>query len=174
MQKEKAIMAFKFIKMIRGKTMLETGFLGTNAPFYMDVITCYFAILPFLMGSAIFMAIKKRYELHYKMQLFIFVCTFLIVGVFEIGVRISGGFSAFMEQSNVNATFMLIFLGVHILIALITVVLYSILVYSAIKKFRLKSVPIVVSHKKLGIFVFFGMSITSLMGVMIYYFLFLY
>jgi len=154
--------------------MLGTGFLGTNAPFYMDLVTCYFAILPLLMGSAIFMAMKKRYELHYKMQLSIFLFTLFIVGLFEIGVRISGGFSAFMAQSHVNATFMLIFLGIHILIALITVVLYSILVYSAIKKFRLKSASIVASHKKLGIFVFFGMSITSLMGVMIYYFLFLY
>lgn len=154
--------------------MFETGFLGTSAPFYMDLVTLYFGILPLLMGSAIFMAIKKRYELHYKMQLSIFVITLLVVGVFEVGVRISGGFSAFMENSNVNATFMLIFLVVHILIALVSVVLYSILVYSAIKEFRLKSAPIVKSHKKLGIIVFLGMAITSIMGVMIYYFLFAY
>jgi putative membrane protein len=154
--------------------MFETGFLGTSAPFYMDLVTLYFAILPLLMGSAIFVAVKKRYELHYKMQLSIFVLTLLIVGVFEVGVRISGGFSAFMEQSNANTTFMIIFLLIHILIALATVVLYSILIYSAIKQFRLKSAPIVKSHKKLGMIVFFGMSITSFMGVMIYYLLFAY
>jgi putative membrane protein len=154
--------------------MFETGFLGTSAPFYMDLVTFYFGILPLLMGSAIFMAVKKRYELHYKMQLSIFILTLLVVGVFEVGVRISGGFSAFMEQSNANATFMLVFLVVHILIALATVVLYSILVYSAIKEFRLKSAPIVKSHKKLGMIVFLGMSITSFMGVTIYYLLFAY
>jgi putative membrane protein len=154
--------------------MFETGFLGTSAPFYMDLVTFYFGILPLLMGSAIYMAVKKRYELHYKMQLSIFVLTLFVVGVFEVGVRISGGFSAFMEQSNVNATFMLIFLVVHILIALVSVVLYSILIYSAIKEFRLKSAPIVKSHKKLGMAVFLGMSITSIMGVTIYYFLFAY
>ncbi|MBA3027110.1 MAG: DUF420 domain-containing protein [Sulfurimonas sp.] len=154
--------------------MFETGFLGTSAPFYMDLVTLYFAILPLLMGSAIFVAVKKRYELHYKMQLSIFVLTLLVVGVFEVGVRISGGFSAFMEQSNANTTFMIIFLLIHILIALATVVLYSILIYSAIKQFRLKSAPIVKSHKKLGMIVFFGMSITSFMGVMIYYLLFAY
>jgi putative membrane protein len=154
--------------------MFETGFLGTSAPFYMDLVTFYFGILPLLMGIAIFMAVKKRYELHYKMQLSIFVLTLLVVGVFEVGVRISGGFSAFMEQSNANTTFMIIFLLVHILIALATVVLYSILIYSAIKQFRLNSAPIVQSHKKLGMIVFLGMSITSFMGVMIYYLLFAY
>lgn len=154
--------------------MFETGFLGTSAPFYMDLVTFYFGILPLLMGSAILMAVKKRYELHYKMQLTIFVFTLLVVGIFEVGVRISGGFSAFMEQSNANETFMIIFLLVHILIALATVVLYSILIYSAIKQFRLKSRPIVTSHRKLGMLVYLGMSITSLMGVTIYYFLFAY
>jgi putative membrane protein len=154
--------------------MFETGFLGTSAPFYMDLVTFYFGILPLLMGTAIFMAVKKRYELHYKMQLSIFVLTLLVVGVFEVGVRISGGFSAFMEQSNANATFMIIFLLIHILIALATVVLYSILIYSAVKEFRLKSAPVVKSHKKLGILVFLGMSVTSFMGVTIYYFLFAY
>ncbi|MBU1927736.1 DUF420 domain-containing protein [bacterium] len=154
--------------------MFETGFLGTSAPFYMDLVTFYFGILPLLMGSAIFVAVKKRYELHYKMQLVIFVFTLLVVGVFEVGVRISGGFSAFMEQSNANETFMIIFLLIHILIALATVVLYSILIYSAVKEFRLKSIPIVKSHKKLGMLVYLGMSITSIMGVMIYYFLFAY
>lgn len=154
--------------------MFGTGFLGTSAPFYMDLVTLYFGILPLLMGSAIFMAMKKRYELHYKMQLSIFVLTLLVVGIFEVGVRISGGFAAFMEQSNANATFMIIFLIIHILIALVSVVLYSILIYSAIKEFQLKSAPVVKSHKKLGIVVFLGMSITSVMGVTIYYFLFAY
>ncbi|MDD2789634.1 MAG: DUF420 domain-containing protein [Sulfurimonas sp.] len=154
--------------------MFETGFLGTSAPFYMDFITLYFAVLPFLMGVGIFMAVKKRYELHYKMQLAIFVVTLLVVGIFEVGVRISGGFSAFMQQSNANETFMIIFLVIHILIALVAFVLYSVLMYSAVKEFRLKSTPVVKSHKKLGMIVFAGMSITSLMGVMIYYFLFVF
>jgi len=154
--------------------MFESGFLGTSAPFYMDLVTLYFGVLPLLMGIAIFMAVQKRYELHYKMQLSIFIVTLLIVGVFEVGVRVSGGFSAFMEQSNANTTFMIIFLLVHILIAIATVVLYSILIYSAIKEYKLKSAPIVKSHKKLGKLVFLGMSITSFMGVLIYYFLFIY
>ena len=72
--------------------MFEAGFLGTKALIYMDIITIYFGLLPFLMASAIYMAIKKRYKLHYKMQLSIFIMTLIVVTLFEVGVRISGGF----------------------------------------------------------------------------------
>ena len=154
--------------------MFENGFFGTSAPLYMDVITLYFGILPLLMGGAIYMAVKKRYELHYKMQLSIFIMTLVIVLVFEIGVRISGGFNAFMEHSNANYTNMVIFLAIHILVAIVTVVLYSLLIYSSIKQFKLKHEPVVKSHKKLGMIVFFGMTLTSIMGSLIYYFLFMY
>jgi hypothetical protein len=34
--------------------MFEAGFLGTHAPAYMDVITLYFALLPFMLGVGVF------------------------------------------------------------------------------------------------------------------------
>ena len=154
--------------------MFEFGFLGTKALMYMDVITLYFGVLPFLMASAIYMAIKKRYKLHYKMQLSIYVLTLTVVAIFEIGVRISGGFSAFMEQSNANYSYMLIFLVIHVLIAILSVVLYSILIYSSSQQYIFKKEPLALNHKKMGQVVFFGMSITSIMGILIYYFLFMY
>jgi putative membrane protein len=154
--------------------LFEQGFLQTDAPFYMDLVTTYFAILPFLLLSAIIMAMKKRLELHYKMQLSIFIFTLVMVVIFEIGVRISGGFAEFMKSANVNETFMLLFLVTHILIALASVVAWSILIYSAVKEFKLGAKPFVKSHKKLGMLVYAGMSITSFMGVTIYYLLFIY
>ena len=154
--------------------MFEQGFLNTSAPLYMDVVTLYFAILPFLMVSGIAAAIKKRFELHYRIQLATFLFTLVMVVVFEIGVRFSGGFSAFMENARINETFMFGFLLVHILIALASVVAWSILIYSGVKEYKLKAQPFVKSHKKLGMWVYGGMSITSFMGVMIYYFLFMY
>ena len=154
--------------------MFELGFLGTKALMYMDVITLYFGVLPFLMASAIYMAIKKRYKLHYKMQLSIYVLTLIVVAIFEIGVRISGGFSAFMEQSNANYSYMLIFLVIHVLVAILSVVLYSILIYSSTQQYIFKKEPLASNHKKMGQVVFFGMSITSIMGILIYYFLFMY
>ena len=146
----------------------------TQPPLYMNMITIYFALLPFLMGSAIYMAIKKRIKLHYTMQLSIFIMTLIVVVIFEVGVRLSGGFSSFMQSSNAHPTYMMIFLVMHILTALVSVVLYSVLIYSAYKEFKLKKEPIVKNHKKLGKLVFLGMTLTSLSGLLIYYFLFIY
>lgn len=154
--------------------MFSQGFLQTNAPFYMDLVTLYFAMLPFLLLGGIVLAVQKKLELHYRFQLSSFVLTLLMVVVFEVGVRISGGFSEYIKTANVNETFMFLFLVVHILIALVSVVAWSILIYSAVKEFKLGAKPFVKSHKKLGMLVYIGMSITSLMGVMIYYFLFVY
>ncbi len=154
--------------------MFEAGFLGTKALMYMDIITIYFGLLPFLMASAIYMAIKKRYKLHYKMQLSIFALTLIIVIIFEVGVRISGGFSAFMEESNASYTYMLMFLVIHVLGAILSVVLYSILIYSSTQQYIFKKEPFASNHKRMGQVVFFGMTITSIMGILIYYFLFMY
>jgi len=154
--------------------MFELGFFGTSAPLYMDVITLYFALLPFLMAFGIYMALKKKFELHFKMQMATYMITLLIVILFEVGVRLSGGFSFFMQHSHVNYNFMIIFLLIHIIIAFVSVSAYSLLIYSSIREFRLKKEALIKNHKKFGMLVYLGMSLTSITGVMIYYFLFIY
>ncbi len=152
--------------------MFEAGFLGTKAPFYMDLITIYFGLLPFLMGSAIVMAMKKKFDLHYKMQLGTFIVTLIVVVIFEVGVRISGGFNEFMNESNANYSAMAIFLGIHVVVAVISVVMWAILIYSAIREYKFHKKPIIRSHAKFGRWIYVGMSATAVMGVVIYYFLF--
>ncbi|MEA3498690.1 MAG: DUF420 domain-containing protein [Campylobacterota bacterium] len=152
--------------------MFSTGFLGTAAPFYMDFATLYFATLPILLGIGIHYAVKKEYEKHYKIQLGTFIITLIVVVIFEIGVRVSGGFLAFMEESNANYAFMVVFLVIHILIALISVVFWSALIYGAVKRHKIEGVSLPSSHKRIGKYVFAGLTVTAIMGVMIYYFLF--
>ena len=152
--------------------MFSQGFFDTSAPLYMDIITFYFALLPLLLGIGIRFALKKRYKLHYQWQLATFAFTLLMVVIFEVGVRLSGGFTVFMAQSHVNETFMIAFMLTHVVIALISVVLWSALIYGAIKRYRVEKASLSASHKKVGYAVFAGMSLTSFMGVMIYWFLF--
>jgi len=154
--------------------MFETGFLGTKAPFFMDFITVYFAVLPILVGLSIFAVIKKQYELHYKMQLTTFIITLFVVTVFEVGVRVFGGFTKFMETANVNQTFMVTLLTIHIFIAVSTVILWSSLIYGAVKQVKIENKTMQKSHKKFGKILFFAISITSFLGVLIYYLLFIY
>ncbi len=146
--------------------------LATNAPLYMDIVTLFFALLPFLLFVGIRFAIKGDYESHFRWQVLIYVTTLVMVVVFEIGVRVSGGLMAFMKASQINETFIFVFTGFHVLIALVSVVLWSALIYGGIKHYRIEKQPLGASHKRFGRYVFLGISITSLMGVMIYYFLF--
>ena len=154
--------------------MFSSGFLGTSAPFYMDFITVYFALLPILMFLSISLAKKKRYDEHFLSQLILFAVTLVVVVIFEVGVRVSDGFLEFMKNAHVSYGFMTAFLVVHVSIALISVVLWSALLYGAVKSYKLENNGVSASHKKVGKFVFLGITIASYMGVGVYYFLFLY
>jgi putative membrane protein len=154
--------------------MFGSGFLGTSAPFYMDFITVYFAILPVLMFLSITFAMKKKYEKHFMSQLVLFGVTLVVVVIFEVGVRVSDGFVEFMKNAHVSYGFMITFLIVHVSIALASVVLWSALLYGAVKSYKLENNGVSASHKKVGKLVFLGITMASYMGVGVYYLLFLY
>ncbi len=154
--------------------MFSSGFLGTSAPFYLDMITVYFALLPFLMFLSISFAIKKDYDKHFVSQLILFVVTLVVVVIFEVGVRISGGIIEFMKTANISYGFMITFLIVHVSIALASVILWSALLYGAVKSYRLEGNGVSTAHAKFGRLVFLGMTVSSFMGVAIYYLLFIY
>jgi putative membrane protein len=154
--------------------MFESGFLGTTAPFYMDFITVYFALLPFLLYISIRYAVKKEYEKHYVSQLSVFLITLVVVVIFEVGVRISDGFMEFMKHAHVPYGFMVPYLVLHVSIALASVVLWSALIYGAIKSYKLEQNGVSTSHKKVGKWVFTGLTVTSIMGIGVYYLLFIF
>jgi putative membrane protein len=150
------------------------GFLGTGAPVYLDVVTLYFALLPFLLAYAVRFAIRKEYARHYRSQIAIFVMSLVMVVVFETGVRLSGGFLEFAKGSSFSLTFLSVFLGVHILIALLSVVLWVIVLYTSYREFREGGDTALYAkrHKRKARVLLAGLCITSAMGVMIYAFLF--
>ena len=155
--------------------MFEAGFFGTRAPLYMDVVGIYFMILPFLMALSIFFAAKGKITAHLKSQLVIFSVTMLMVVVFEVGMRISGGFLEYMKSSSISLTFMSIFLLIHILIALATVLVWGYSLISSIKTYKNigMSREYKKRHKKMGRYIFLGLIITVFMGAYIYYALFI-
>ena len=156
--------------------LFEPGFLGTRALMFMDMVTIYFAMMPFLVFMAIRFAIKGNYEAHYRTQAAVFVLTLIMVIIFEVGVRVKGGFTAYAQESSVSLTFMSIFLIIHIIIAIATVVGWAKLIINAGQSYRKdgREAGSFVTHKKAGRLVFLGICITSLMGCMIYGFLFLF
>jgi len=154
----------------------EPGFLGTRAAFYMDFVTLYFAVLPFLVAFAVRFAVRGDYLAHYRSQLFILTVTLSVVVVFEIGVRIGGGFLEYARYSALPFGFLVAFLIVHILVAIVTVGAWLFLVYSARAAYIAEghTAAYFIEHRRLGRRVFAGIALTSLMGVMIYLFLFVF
>lgn len=156
--------------------LFSAGFLGTSAPFYIDFVTIYFTIFPLLMAFTIFLAIKKKYKEHFISQAILLVITIIIIIIFEIGLRISGGFLEYAKTSGVSYDFMLVFLIIHIIIAIIALMTWIYLFISSVVAYKRDSLSTIINsnHKQLGKLVFLGMTISSFMGVCIYLFLFLF
>jgi len=152
--------------------MFENGFLGTSAPFYMDVSTLYFALLPILMATAVFLAVKKLFKAHAYAQMGLFILTIAVVLYFEIGVRLDGGYFAYIEKTSLPKDKMAIYMVIHIFIALISTLVWA---YHTIRSFKefVKTKSVYTNHKVIGRLIFTGMTITSIMGVGVYWLLFI-
>jgi putative membrane protein len=148
--------------------MFESGFLGTRAPFFMDFVTLIVAILPMLVAGAISLARAKKYKYHAFLQIFIFAFATIVLVYFEIGVRVGGGFKAFMQGSSVSHDYAFFVLLLHIAIAVVTLLIWSITLLRA-KRFLTLGI-----HKLLGRISFIGIVLTSLSGIWVYLILFVY
>jgi len=156
--------------------MFQSGFLGTRAPFFMDFVTIMVALLPLLVLGAISMAKRKSYKLHALSQTIIFIISVIVVGYFEFGVRLGGGFNAFMEGSNTSHTYALWVLIVHIIIAVVSLIIWVKILFSANKAKKNNQLPgsLSAEHKKAGIYTFIGIFLTGFTGLWVYVLLFVY
>lgn len=157
---------------MRIRMFFEPGFLGTRALMYMDIVTLYFAILPFLLAFSIYQAVRGNIKLHYQSQFIILAITIVMVLIFEIGVRLTGGFVEYAKQSPLSYDFLLLFLVVHIFIALMAVGGWIYLIISTYKSYQNGIVEHSEKHRKMGRWIFSALTLTSIMGCSIYLFLF--
>ena len=156
--------------------MFADGFMGTRAPFFMDVVTLIVALLPLLIYSAILLARKGMYKTHALMQNLIFIISVIVIGYFESGVRLGGGFDAFIIGSGVSHTYASIVMVAHIIIATVTLFYWIGTIFRANSEFRKKILPgrASASHKFLALKTFLGIIFTSFSGIWVYLLLFVY
>lgn len=156
--------------------MFETGFLGTRAPFFMDVVTLIVALLPLLIFGGIMLARKGFKKLHMIVQNFIFVVSLVVIAYFEVGVRMGGGFDVFVDGTSISHSFALGVLLVHILIALVTLYFWSRTIITANRDYFKKELPgkFSVAHRVIAIKATIGIIFTSLSGIWVYMLLFVY
>lgn len=157
--------------------MFEAGFLGTKAPFYMDFVTLIVALLPLLVAVAISFAKKQKYQLHGLVQTLIFVISVLVVGYFEYGVRLGGGYEAFVQNTHVSHDYLFVVLMIHIAISVITLGVWASTIFNARRESKRGGVlpgSHSLSHKKAGLRTFIGIILTSLTGIWVYLLLFVF
>ncbi len=156
--------------------LFTSGFLGTRAPLFMDIVSVIVAVLPFLIFWAISLAKKKNYRAHESVQKLLFTISVIVVGFFEFGVRMEGGYKNLMEGSSVSHDYLLYVLIFHIIISVITLILWVMTLYSAKRYKRQSALPGLYSkaHKKAGIRTFIGIILTMLTGAWVYALLFVF
>lgn len=156
--------------------MFQPGFLGTRAPLFMDIVSVIVALLPFLIYGAISLAKKKNYSAHESVQKLLFVVSVIVVAFFEIGVRMEGGYKSLMEGSSVSHDYLLYVLIFHIIISVITLILWVKTLLGAKRYKRQSTLPGLYSqtHKKDGQYTFIGIVLTMLTGAWVYALLFVY
>ncbi len=157
--------------------MFEAGFLGTRAPFFMDFVTLIVALLPLLVGIAISFARKQKYELHGIVQTLIFVISIIVVSYFEYGVRLGGGYEAFVQNTHVSHDYLFVVLTIHIVISVITLGIWASTIFHARRESKRGGIlpgSHSESHKKAGLRTFVGIVLTSLTGIWVYLLLFVF
>lgn len=157
--------------------MFQTGFLGTRAPFFMDFVTLIVAFLPLLVWLAISFAKRKNYSLHAMSQTLIFIISVIVVGYFEYGVRLGGGYEAFVQNTDVSHDYLFVVLMVHIIISVITLGVWTHTLFHARKESKRGGIlpgSHSLSHQKAGLRTFAGIVLTSLTGIWVYLLLFVF
>jgi len=156
--------------------MFDSGFLGTRAPFFMDFVMIIVAILPLLALAAISLAKIKAYKLHAFTQTLIFIISVIVVGYFEYGVRVGGGFDAFMQGSHTSHNYAFWVLIFHIIVAVLGLIIWSKTLWLARKATQNSMLPgnYTNIHKRAGKQTFIAICLTSFTGVWVYILLFIY
>lgn len=154
--------------------MFQAGFLGTRAPFFMDFVMVMVALLPFLVFGAILFAKNKNYTLHALTHQIIFVVAVIVVGYFEYGVRVGGGYEGFMKNSTVAHDYAMYVLIFHIIVAVVGFGIWVSTLINAKKASKQHLLPGIdsTSHKKAGIRAFVGIVLTAVTGIWVYVLLF--
>jgi putative membrane protein len=148
--------------------MFQSGFFGTRAPFFMDLVTLIVSLLPFLVAVAIYFAKKKQYKIHAYFQIFIFTFSIIVLSYFEYGVRVSGGFKSFMQGSGISYDYAFVVLIFHIVVSVIALIVWGVAIFMAKKLLQSNR------HKKMGLITFMGVVSTSLTGIWVYFLMFVY
>ncbi len=153
--------------------MFSRGFLGTQAPFFMDMMAVLIFLLPFSLYLGVLIAKRGWYDLHRWYQWILFFIALIIIGWFEYGIRLGGGVGQYSNFDSQSIAFK-IYLGLHILIAIVSLYLWVRTLALAQRNFKERNLPggYTLRHIRNAWVTFGAISLTSLTGGGLYLILF--
>lgn len=146
------------------------GFLGTNAPFMMDLVMVALLVI----NPALFWSIKQaklgRYELHKKVQITLATVLLISVVLFELEIRLANGIVNIIGEEKFTTTFQSV-LYVHIFFSVTTTILWAVVTIKAIKLYTPQGFPdhYVKTHKTMGFLGALDLVLTTITGYAVYY-----
>lgn len=157
--------------------MLRDGFLGYRASFMLDfVVVALVLIVPVLLFSLYAVKVQRRYRLHRNLQLILGVVLLIAVALFEVDLRLQGGWKAIVDKRTTPLTAAQLatvgnVLAVHLVFAISTPVLWAATIYLALRRMPNPPAPCAHSaqHKLLGWLSTVDITLTSVTGLLFYY-----
>ena len=154
---------------------LPAGFLGTRADILMDLVVCSLLIILPLLVISWRWARGENYAAHRKLMLRLAITLAIVVTLFEIDIRMAGGFYELARGSSYeNSPFLSISLWVHLPIAIITSIIWLSLIILSLKRFGNPPTPgdFSAKHRFFGRIGMVMMALTGITGVELYALLF--
>jgi uncharacterized membrane protein YozB (DUF420 family) len=157
---------------------MSDGFLGYKASLMLDVVVCALAIVvPTLLVSLFAVKVRHNYRLHKALQITLGLVLLVAVGLFEIDMRVQGGIDGILAKrprplTPAERNFFDKLLYVHLFFAVSTVVLWATTLTLALKRIPNPPAPCEHSglHRRLGWLSAADITLTSLTGLMVYYY----
>lgn len=160
---------------------MKDGFLGFRASFMLDfVVVALVLIVPILIYSLLAVKRQHKYRLHRNLQLMLGVVLLVAVGLFEIDLQfIQGGWQNVVAKRSTPLTaeqlsFVRTVLRVHLVFAISTPLLWAVTIILALRRFPNPPQPGSHSrlHSTLGWLSTIDIVLTSVTGLIFYYFAF--
>ena len=159
---------------------MQDGFLGNHSSFMLDfVVVALVLIVPILLYSLYTVKVRQNFTLHRNLQLLLGIVLLVAVAAFEVDLRLQGGWEAVVDKGEPKLTaeqrnFVATLLSIHLVFAISTPFLWIATIYLALKRYANPPQPNAHSrmHKTLGWLSTIDITLTSVTGLIFYWFAF--